>query len=53
MYNFTTTKCSTWNIVRTIIVSLSAGLADYQDHSWAEGGDVAVVVLQGGDGGVV
>src|SRR5216684_1082116 len=27
------------------------GAADYQDHSWAEGCDVAVVVLQGGDGG--
>ena len=25
----------------------------YENHPWAEGGDVAVVVHQGGDGGVV
>lgn len=30
-----------------------AEVVDYQDHSRAEGGYVAVVVFQGGDGGVV
>ena len=29
------------------------GVADDQDHAGAQGCDIAVVVLQGGDGGVV
>jgi hypothetical protein len=30
-----------------------AGVVDDQDHSWTQGGDVAVVVLQCGDSGFV
>src|SRR5438552_18301511 len=41
-----------WGTLAFLRSTVSAGL-DYQDHAWAEDGYVAVVALEGGDGGSV
>ena len=46
-------RCATQIKAGLVDVAELVDAAHYENHPWAEGGDVPVVMLQGGDGGVV